>query len=96
MSIQWIRFFFLGGDILESIIVGILALIGTLVGSWLSNSKTKALISYRLEQLEQKVEKHNQLVERTYKLEERTELQELEINHANTRIEKLEKVCGDE
>ena len=79
---------------MESIIVGVLALIGTLVGSWLSNSKVTALISYRLEQLENKVDKHNQVIERTFKLEERTELQELEINHAYERIDKLERECG--
>lgn len=79
---------------MESIIVGVLALIGTLVGSWLSNNKMTALIGYRLEQLENKVEKHNQVIERTFKLEERTELQELEINYANERIDKLEKECG--
>lgn len=79
---------------MDSIIVAVLALIGTLVGSWSSNNKVGALISYRLEQLETKVEKHNQVIERTFKLEERTELQELEINHAYERLDKLEKECG--
>lgn len=79
---------------MESIIVGVLALIGTLVGSWSSNNKIGALISYRLEQLESKVEKHNQVIERTFKLEERTEIQEVEIQHAYERIDKLEKECG--
>lgn len=74
--------------------VGVLALIGTLVGSWLSNNKMTALISYRLEQLENKVEKHNQVIDRTFKLEEKTELQELEIEHAYERIDKLEKECS--
>ena len=45
---------------------------------------------YRLEQLEKRVEKHNNLIERTYKLEERTELQEEKIKVANHRIEDLE------
>ena len=86
--------YLIGGDTLESIIVGVLALVGTLSGSWLSNNKMTALITYRLEQLENKVEKHNNVIERTFKLEERTELQELEINHAYERIDKLEKECG--
>ena len=79
---------------MESIIVGVLALIGTLVGSWLSNNKMTALISYRLEQLENKVEKHNQVIERTFKLEERTEVQEIEIQHAYERLDKLERECS--
>ena len=54
----------------EAIIVAALGLVGTLVGSYLANRKSTALIAYRLEQLEQKVSKHNNLVERTYALEE--------------------------
>ena len=53
----------------EAIIVALLGLAGTLIGSYLANRKSTALIAYRLEQLEQKVSKHNNLVERTYKLE---------------------------
>lgn len=58
-----------------TIIVAGISLIGTLAGSYLSNSKTSALISYRIEQLESKVNKHNNLVERTYKLESDQETQ---------------------
>ena len=57
----------------EAIIVAALGLVGTLVGSYLANRKSTALIAYRLEQLEQKVSKHNKLVERTYALEERAD-----------------------
>lgn len=51
----------------EAIIVALLGLAGTLAGSYLANRKSTALIAYRLEQLEQKVSKHNNLVERTYR-----------------------------
>ena len=54
---------------LSEIIVGLLALAGTLGGSWLANRKSTALIAYRLEQLEKKVDKHNSVVERTFRLE---------------------------
>lgn len=46
-----------------------ISLLGTLAGSYFANSKTTALLSYRLEQLERKVEKHNSVVERTFNLE---------------------------
>lgn len=49
------------------------------------------LTSYRLEQLEQRVQAHNNLIERTYELEKRTELQEEKIEVANHRIGDLEK-----
>ena len=76
---------------MESIIVAALALIGTLAGTYFSNRKGVALIAYRLEELEKRVQAHNNLIERTYKLEERTELQEEKIKVANHRIEDLEK-----
>lgn len=75
----------------SSIIVAALALVGTLVGSYLSNRKTTALISYRLEQLERKQDKHNTLIERTYKLEEDVAIQAEKIKVANHRIDDLEK-----
>lgn len=75
----------------SSIIVGALALIGTLAGSYLSNRKTTALISYRLDQLERKQDKHNTLIERTYKLEEDVAIQAEKIKVANHRIDDLEK-----
>ncbi|MBR3560706.1 MAG: hypothetical protein IKN81_04160 [Oscillospiraceae bacterium] len=74
-------------DAITALITGLLALLGT----YLSNRRSAALIAYRLEQLEKRVEKHNSVVERTYKLEERTELQEEKIKVANHRIEDLER-----
>lgn len=76
---------------MESIIVAALALIGTLAGAYFSNRKASALIAYRLEVLEQKVQAHNNLVERMYRVEELTEVQEEKIRTANRRIEDLER-----
>ena len=78
----------------DAIIVAVLSLIGTLAGSYFSNRKGQILIAYRLEQLEVKVQAHNNLIERTYKLEELTALQEEKIKVANHRIENLEKRTG--
>ena len=74
----------------EAIIVALLGLAGTLAGSYLANRKSTALIVYRLEQLEQKVSKHNKLVERTYALEEAVALAEERQKVANHRIADLE------
>ena len=74
----------------EAIIVAALGLVGTLVGSSLANRKSTALIAYRLEQLEQKVSKHNNLVERTYALEESVALMDERVRVANHRIADLE------
>ncbi len=77
-------------EVLVALITGGLALIGTLAGSYFANRKSATLIAYRLEQLEKKVQAHNNLVERTYELEKRTEVQEEEIRVANHRIADLE------
>ena len=74
----------------ETIVVAIISLIGTLTGSYLSQRKSSALIAYRLEQLEKKVDKHNNLVERMYKVEERLSIQEKETKVIDHRIKNLE------
>ena len=76
---------------MESIVVAALALVGTLAGTYFSNRKSSALIAYRLEELERKVQAHNNLIERTYKLEERTEIQEEKIKAVSHRIKDLER-----
>lgn len=52
------------------------------------------LISYRLEQLEKKVDVHNNLIERTYNLEKQQEVTNEQIKEINHRIDDLEK--GDD
>lgn len=74
----------------SAIIVGVLALTGTLVGSLIGNNKTQALVIYRLQQLENQVNKHNNLVERMYNLEERQKVMEEQIKVANHRIKDIE------
>ena len=60
------------GTLIPAIITGLLSLAGV----YLANRKSTALIAYRLEELEKKVDKHNKVVERTFKLEGQvTELQ---------------------
>lgn len=75
---------------MEAIIVALIGLAGSALGSILGMLASARLTSYRLEQLEKKVQAHNNLVERMYQLEERTELQEEKIKVANHRIDDLE------
>ncbi len=71
--------------------MAVLGLAGTLAGSYLANRKSAALLAYRLEQLEKKVNRHNQVVERTYALEEAVSLLDERVKVANHRIADLEK-----
>lgn len=76
---------------IADIIIAVLAMLGTLGGAYFANRRSSALIAYRLEQLEKKVDKHNQVVERTYALEEKTGLLEERVKVANHRIDDLER-----
>lgn len=51
------------------IIVAVLGLIGTLSGSFLGVVASSRLTQYRIQKLEEKVDKHNTVIERTYVLE---------------------------
>lgn len=51
--------------LISGLCVGVPSVIATLS----SNKKTTSLITYRIEQLEDKTEKHNQVMERQFKLE---------------------------
>ena len=75
----------------ETIVVALIGLLGSMAGSLGGVLVSARLTQYRLEQLEQKVQAHNRLIERTYKLEERSEIQEEKLRVANHRIGDLEE-----
>ena len=69
--------------------VGVLSLIGTLAGTFGGILTSQRLTAYRIEQLEKKVEKHNNLIDRTYKLEEQNAVQDDKIETMMHLIEKM-------
>ena len=69
---------------MNEIIVALLGFAGTLLGSLFGVLAAQKLTQYRLAQLEEKVNKHNNLIERTYELEGR-------MNEAEHNIEALEQ-----
>ena len=75
----------------ETVIIALISLLGTLGGTFGGILATSKLTNYRIEQLEKKVDKHNNLVERTFKLEEADKLLDEKIKVANHRIDDLEK-----
>lgn len=66
----------------DTIIVAILSFAGTCIGSLAGIG----LIKYRIEQLEKKVDKHNTVIERTYRLED-------DIKYINEEIKELKERC---
>lgn len=63
----------------EAIVVALLGFAGTLLGSLFGVLAAQKLTQYRLSQLEDKVNKHNNLIERTFKLEGRLDEAEHDI-----------------
>jgi hypothetical protein len=74
----------------DVVLVALISLIGTLGGTFGGILTSSKLTNYRIEQLEKKVEKHNNVVERVYILEKHEAVMEEEIKVANHRIEDLE------
>ena len=69
---------------MNEIIIALLSLLGTIVGSLSGVLAANRLTNYRIQELEKKVEKHNTIVERTYRLEEMMKV-------ANHRLNDLER-----
>jgi len=75
----------------ETIIVAGISLFGTLAGTFGGILTSNKLTGYRIEQLEKKVEKHNNLVERVFRLEDQDRILEEKINTEKARIDLMEK-----
>ena len=57
----------------ENIVIALIAFAGTLIAVIFAQRRTTALVVYRLE-LENKVDKHNNVIERMYKVEQKVSL----------------------
>ena len=79
---------------MSDIIIAVLGFFGTLTGAFFANRKSAALVAYRLEMLEKKVDKHNTVIERTFALEKRADVFDEKIKTANKRIADLESEKG--
>lgn len=75
---------------MTELIIAILGFIGSAFGGIIGIMLNTRLTNYRIEQLEIKVDKHNNLIERTYNLETKEALLEEKIDVANHRIKDLE------
>ena len=71
----------------STIIVALISMIGTIIGSMLGVMKSNDKTLYRIEQLEKKVEAHNNLVERMAIVEQETKANEQRLQ----RLEMEEK-----
>lgn len=57
-------------NVIVAIVSGLCVAIPSVIATISSNQKSQALINYKIEELDKKVEKHNTVIERTYTLED--------------------------
>lgn len=70
----------------DTIVVAIIGLVGSGLGSMVGVIASSKLTQYRIQKLEEQVSKHNNLVERTYKLEGRMDEAEHDIRDLKGRV----------
>ena len=58
----------------SEIVVALISLVGTFLGTIGGILASQKLVTYRISQLESKVDKHNNLIDGTYKIENRVTL----------------------
>lgn len=77
--------------VVSSCISAAAAILVCMLSNHAQQEKTRALMEYKLDELTKRVDKHNNVVERTYHLEEEMRLQEEKMKVANHRIDDLEQ-----
>ena len=76
----------------DTLVIALLSLIGTLAGTFGGILTSNKLTGYRIQKLEEQVAKHNNLVERVFRLEDSDKLLDEKIKVANHRIDDLEAI----
>lgn len=75
----------------DAIIVAILSLTGTAIGSVVSVLTANRLTNYKIDELKKTVEKHNSLIDRTYKLERDVTIVSEKLDVLDRRVDELER-----
>ena len=78
-------------SVLAAAITGVLTLIGVLY----SNSKSRAVMEYKLDELSNRVQKHNEVIARTYEVERRISVAENDIETLYRRVGRNDKVLDE-
>ena len=78
--------------ILAAVISALAAIAVCVISNHYQNENTRNLLEYRLTELEKKVDKHNNLIERTYEVEKQIKLHDEKIRVANHRLNDLEEM----
>jgi len=82
--------------IIPSLISAGATLVVCLITTKAQHEKTVALIEYKIDELTKRVDKHNNVIERTYILEQAKAVQEEQLKVVNHRISDLERMVDHE
>lgn len=74
----------------ESIINSLIGIVPAILVAVVSIISNNQIVKVKIEELEKKVDKHNQIVERTYKLESDVKTAFNKLDEERQRIERLE------
>lgn len=76
---------------METIISAVISAAAAIIVCVINQNRLVSLIEYRLEQLEEKQDKYNNVIVRTYELEKKEEIAQVEMGNMKHQIEHLEK-----
>ncbi len=82
------------GSVSDPVIVALIGLLGSCIGSIIGVLASSKLTQYRIEQLEKKVDKHNNIIERTFQLEKDVELISVRLEGAEQLLNEKVKVAN--
>lgn len=74
-----------------NVIIGLLSLLGTIIGTFGGIMVSNKLVNYRLEVLEEKVAESNKLIDRIYNLEKHNEVQDTKITAIEENIDSIKR-----
>lgn len=76
---------------MDAIIVAVISLLGTMFGSLAGIMRANNLVTYRISELEKKVDKHNSIIERVSLLEQDSETQWKRLDELRETLEEVRK-----
>lgn len=77
-------------SIIVALISGLCVAVPSVIATFINNANNRNLTIYRIDELEKKVTKHNNLVERMYDVEKKLEVHEEEYHGLKEKVESLE------
>lgn len=76
--------------IIVALISGLCVAVPSVIATFINNSSNRKLTIYRIDELEKKVTKHNNLIERVYEIEKKLEVHNEEYHNLKDKVDVME------